>query len=476
MYKKRVISLKKQITPEAEYKRMTENSVTKLILALSLPTVLSQMITSIYNMADTYFVTSLGDSAVGAVSVVFALQSIIQAIGFGLSMGAGSLVSRLLGEKNNEGANKYASCAFFAALILGAALTVGGLIDLEWLLSVFGSTKTILPYAVDYAFIILLGAPVMCASFVMNNILRAEGKATFSMVGFTAGGVLNIILDSIFIVDFNMGISGAALATVLSQCISFIILISFYLSGRSIVKLSVKYLSRRIIDYLYIFKIGLPTVFRQGLGSLSTTLLNVQVKVYGDAAIAAVGIANKLYMLLRSFVLGIGHGFQPVAGYNYGAGKPKRVKKAFWVATAFGTCVSVAAAVAMILFGDNLIEIFNPETEKVVETGARMLFYIALALPFLGYSTYVNQLYQSLGFVKGATFLASCRQGIFFVPLILILPKYIGLDGILATQPLADIITFVVSIPFNIWFLKKILCDGGACEKSGIKENNTESE
>ncbi len=445
------------ISPDAEYRRMTEDNVAKLVIMLSLPTVMSQMITSIYNMADTFFVTSLGDSAVGAVSVVFALQSIIQAIGFGLAMGAGSLVSMYLGKKENNSAGKYASCAFFSAIFLGLLLTIVCIIDLDGLLLLFGSTETILPYAADYAFIILLGAPIMCSSFVLNNILRAEGKATFSMLALTAGGVVNIALDPLFIFTFGMGVSGAALATVLSQCISFLLLLSFYLSGKSIVKLSPKNLSKNAKDYFLIIKTGLPTVFRQGLGSVATTLLNVQVKLYGDAAIAAVGIANKIYMLLRSFVLGIGHGFQPVAGYNHGAKKPKRVKQAFFTATVLGTSVSIIAAVLLIFCSSPIINLFNPETVRTAEVAKRMMLFMGLAIPMLGYSTYVNQLYQCLGYVKGATVLASCRQGIFFIPLILILPVYMGLDGILAAQPIADILTFAVSIPFNIWFLKRIL-------------------
>ncbi len=453
--------MRTSVSSEAEYRRMTESSVTKLVVALSLPTVMSQMITSIYNMADTFFVTQLGDSVVGAVSVVYALQSIIQAIGYGLAMGAGSLVSRRLGEKDNEGASKYASCAFFSAFFFGFLLTVACMIDLDGLLVLFGSTETILPYAVEYAFIILLGAPMMCSSFVLNNILRAEGKATFSMFAMTAGGVLNIFLDPIFIFNFKMGVAGAALATVLSQCFSFFVLLSFYLSGKSIVKLSVKRISRRAGDYLLIVKTGLPTVFRQGLGSLATTLLNIQVKIYGDAAIAAVGIANKIYMLLRSLIIGIGQGFQPVAGYNYGAKKPARVKKAFWVATVLGTAVSTTASLVLFVFSKQVLELFRPETAEVAEIGARMLIFLAAALPFLAYSTFVNQLYQSLGYVKGATVLASCRQGIFFVPLILLLPMWVGLDGILLTQSISDLLTFGISIPFNVYFLKHALSENG---------------
>lgn len=453
----------KLISPEAEYRRMTETSVPRLVIRLSLPTVLSQMITSIYNMADTFFVTRLGDSAVGGVAIVYALQSIIQAVGFGLAMGGGSLVSRRLGEKDNDSANKYASCAFFAAFLFGLLLTVGGLSGLDGLLRLFGSTETILPYARDYAFIILLAAPLMCLSFVLSNVLRAEGRSVLAMVGLTAGGVLNLVLDPLLIFGADMGVAGAALATVISQCVSFAILLAVYLSGRSIVKLSLRRVSRRAADYGLIVKTGLPTVFRQGLGSLSTTLLNVQVKVYGDAAIAAVGIANKVYMLLRSFVLGVGHGFQPVAGYNYGAGKPRRVKQAFWTATVFGTAVAVTASAVLLLFPGAIISLFKPETKEAAVIAARMLTFLGLAIPVLGYSTYVNQLYQCLGYVKGATVLASCRQGIFFVPLILLLPRFIGLDGILLTQTFADILTCLVSVPFNIYFLRKVLSDDGLC-------------
>ncbi len=455
--------MKKSMSQEAEYRRMTERSVTGLVLSLSLPTILSQMITSVYNMADTFFVTRLGDSAVGAVAIVYALQSIIQAVGFGLAMGAGSLVSRRLGEKDADGASRYASCAFFSALFFGLLLTLGCMINLPGLLRVFGSTETILPYATEYAFIILLGAPAMCSTFVLNNVLRAEGKATFSMLALTVGGVLNIILDPLFIFNAGMGVAGAALATVLSQCVSFFISLSFYLTGKSIVKLSVRRISRRIGDYALIVKTGLPTVFRQGLGSVATTLLNVRVKVYGDAAIAAVGIANKVYMLLRSFIMGVGHGFQPVAGYNYGARKPRRVKQAFWVATVYGTMVSIAASVALLVAAEPIIGLFRPETPEVVEIGGRMLRFMGMTIPVLGYSTFVNQLYQALGYVTGATVLASCRQGIFFIPLILILPSVIGLDGILLTQALADLCTFFISVPFNIVFLRRVLSDDGLC-------------
>ena len=444
---------------DIEHKKMTETPVGRLVLALSIPTVISMLMTSIYNMADTYFVSSLGDSPVGAVGIVFSLQSIIQAVGFGLAMGCGSLVSIRLGEKKNDEANKIFSSAFFTAFLCGALIMAICFIDLDSMLLFFGSTDTILPYARGYATVILIAAPFMCSSYVTNNSLRSQGKARFSMVANLAGGIVNIILDPIFIFTFDLGVVGAAIATAISQLVSFSIALFFYFSGKSILRLSPRYISRRPYDYWLIIKTGAPTVFRQGLGSVSTTLLNIQVKPFGDPAIAAVSLANKVYMIVRSIVLGIGQGFQPVAGYNFGAKKYSRVKEAFVVATVLGSIVACTGTLLVALFPRQVMEIFRDGDVEVVETGAKMLRYLAFCLPFLGYSSYVNMMYQSLGFVKGATFLASCRQGVFFIPLIFILPYFLDLDGILMTQSAADICTFLISIPFHIVFVKKNLRD-----------------
>lgn len=428
-----------------------------LIASLSLPSVISMLITSVYNLADTYFVADLGDSATGAVSVVFALQSIIQALGYGLGMGCSSLISRSLGKKDQRAAEKYASSAFAAALLLGSLLMALCLATLRPTMRLLGSTETILPYACDYARIILIGSPIMCSSFVLNNILRSQGAATLSMIGLCAGGVVNIVLDPIFIYGCNMGVSGAALATVASQGVSFIILGSFFLAKRSFVRLSVRSVSLRIYDYFLILKTGFPTICRQGMGSLSTALLNIVVKNYGDAAVAAIGIANKIYMLIRSIILGVGQGFQPVAGYNFGAGKRDRVKKSFLVAVIFGSAVACAGSVLLLLWSDEIMALFRADSEQVIAVGGRMLRILSLSLPALAYSTYVNQLYQSLGYVFGATFLASCRQGIFFIPALFLLNHFRGLGGVEATQAVADIVTFVVAVPFQVWFYRRVL-------------------
>ena len=444
-------------TEDKMYKKMTEAPVAGLVCGLAWPMVISMLTTSIYNMADTYFVSKLGNSATGAVGIVYSIQSVIQAVGYGLGMGASSLISRRLGAKDGKSANMYASSAFAAAIAFGIILMAVGLLNLKGMMRIFGSTETILPYAEDYGLYILLGAPVMCSAFVLNNVLRAEGRARFAMIGLTSGGIINIVLDPVFISLLNLGVSGAAIATVLSQIVSFCMLLLFFIAGKSEVKLSYRYISHSFGDYFTIVKTGMPTVCRQGLGSVATTLLNVRVKIYGDAAIAAMSIANKIYMLIRNVIVGVGQGFQPVAGYNYGADKKKRVKKSFSAAVLMGTVFSCAIAVLIAVFAGNIISLFRSGDKTVIEIGGTALRFMSLSLPVLAYSTYVNQLYQCLGFVKGATFLASCRQGIFYIPAILLLPEILAVTGIQLAQPVADLCTFFMSIPFNIWFYKKVL-------------------
>lgn len=444
----------------SEYKRMTEAPVFGLVLRLSVPTTFSMLITSVYNLADTYFVSSLGNSATSAVGVVFSIQSIIQAIGYGFGMGAQSLISRKLGERKQDEANLYGTSGFVASFLMGLLIMALGLIDLPFIMKLFGSTDTALSLACDYGRWILIGAPVFCSSFVLNNILRAQGKASLSMIGLCSGGILNIGLDALFIFGLHMGVAGAAVATMISQVFSFLILLSFFLMKKSVIRINPFKTSRRFADYLNVFRVGLPTVFRQSLGSVATTLLNIAVRPFGDAAMSAVSISGKIYMLLRSMLIGVGQGFQPVAGFNFGAGRYDRVRKAFNVAILLGTLYGLCAAVALFFGSGQIIGLFRRGDTEVIAIGGQMLRYLSLSLPVLGYSTFVNQLYQSLGFVVPATFLASCRQGIFFIPLILILPSLIGLAGIQMTQALADLLTFAVSIPFHLLMLRRHLPRG----------------
>ena len=444
------------ISNEEQRRLMLTEPVGRLLFKKAAPTVLIQLITVIYNTADTYFVAKIDTGASAAVGVVFSLMAIIQAVGGSIGMGANSLISPMLGQKRVEDASTVGTSAALMSVLAGILITVLGLLFLRPLMVLIGARGEVLPYAVDYARFILIAAPFLTASFVLNSILRAEGQAVYSMLGMISGGILNLFIDPLLIFTCKMGIAGAALATMIGQMTSFTIMAILFLRDRSIVKIRPKYVGRRVRVYLYIVRTGIPTLFRQGMASLSSALLNVQAAAFGAAAVAAISIANKLYMLVRHIVIGIGQGFQPIAGYCYGAKRYSRVKRVFWSATAAATviCVSIAAAV---FFLREPVMIWFRDDAEVVAIGSAMLKVLCVTSPLMGFSTYVNQLYQSLGFAAGATFLASCRQGIFFVPLVFLLPALFGITGIEATQAGADLLTFFISIPFLIFFFRKHL-------------------
>ena len=446
------------LTSEEQHRRMLQTPVAKLVLSLAAPTVASQLISIIYNTADTYFVSQISTSASAAVGVVFSLQSIIQAYGFGVSMGAGSLISLRLGEKKDLEANRCASSGLLAELAGGLLMLILGLLYLKPLMCALGATQTMLPHACAYGRIILMGAPVMCCSFILNCILRAEGAAVASMIGLCSGGILNIALDPLLIFTFQMGTAGAAAATVASQCVSLVILMIAFCRTKSIVQLHPRYISRRLRDYVQIVTVGFPTIARQGMASFASALMNVQGAVYGDVAVAALTISNKVYLLVRNIVIGIGQGFQPVAGYNYGAGDNKRTREAFIFVVKLGTVVCTLAAGILAAFAGPIIGWFRADPE-VIAIGRVALLYACAVMPFMAYSTFVNQLYQCLGFKVPATVLASLRQGICFLPLIFLLPHFLGLQGVQMTQPGSDLLTFFICIPFQIVFFRKHLRD-----------------
>lgn len=445
-----------KVSNEAIRKEMLEKPMGWLLFEKSYPTVIIQLISMIYNTADTYFVAKINTQSAAAVGVVFSLMSIIQAVGFGIGMGASSIISRSLGAQDSKRANKYGSTAVFSGILFGSLLMLIGLFNINRLMRLIGASESVLPYASNYARYILVAAPFMCLAFVLNNILKAEGQSFLAMIGMTIGGILNVILDPIFIFGCHMNISGAAMATMISQMMSGVLMYTYFRTKRTVIQLSFNDISRNASDYLNIFKTGMPTIFRQGLGSVSSAILNVQATVYGDAAVAAISIANKIYMLVRSTTMGIGQGYQPIAGYCYGAGKKARVKKAFILSCLVGTVLCVTLAVIVYLFRMPIMTWFRAD-EEVIAVGIHALKWFCLAMPFLAYSTYVNQTYQCLGYSVGATILASCRQGIFFVPLAFILPKSIGLTGIEMLQATADIMTFMISVPFQVYFFKKNL-------------------
>ena len=435
---------------------MLTEPIGKLLFKKAAPTVLIQLITVIYNTADTYFVAKIDTGASAAVGVVFSLMAIIQATGGSIGMGATSLISPMLGQKRVDDASTVGTSAALMSVIAGALIGALGLVFLRPLVSLIGARGEVIPYAEDYARFILIGAPFMTTAFVLNSVLRSEGQAVYSMIAMISGGILNLFIDPLLIFGFGMGIAGAALATMISQMTSFFIMAIIFLRDRSIVRLRPKYIGKKPSVYLHIVRMGVPTLFRQGMASLSSALLNIMAAPYGAAAVAAISIANKLYMLVRHIVLGIGQGFQPIAGYCFGAKRYSRVKKVFWVATGAATVICLSIALAVYFFREPIMVWFRDDP-AVVEAGSAMLRFLCVTIPLLGFSTYVNQLYQSLGFAVGATFLASCRQGIFFVPLVFLLPAAFGLTGIEAVQAAADLLTFAISIPFLIYFFRKHL-------------------
>ncbi len=443
----------------SNYDKMTTWPIPKLVITLGIPTTISMLVTNIYNMADTYFVSELGNSASAAVGVVFGLMAIIQAFGFMFGHGAGSIIARKLGGKDTGSASVYASLSIFSCFVVGMLITVFGLIYLEPLMKILGSTDTILPYAKGYAKYILLATPVTMMSFALNNILRYEGKAFFAMIGLTIGGFLNIIGDPLLIFGLDMGIDGAGLSTAVSQLVSFLILLSMFVRRKTQSKLSLSSLKVNPGGIFLIMATGFPSLARQGLTSISTMLLNNLAGGFGDETVAAMSIVNRITFFIFAVGLGIGQGFQPVASFNYGAKLYSRVKKAFYFTFIVGEILlGIFAFLGMFLSG-GLIGFFRDDI-NVITIGTTALRFQLLALYFQPLSICGNMLFQSIGENKKATFISMLRSGILFVPTILITTHFFGVLGIQISQAIADVLAFFISIPLVVVFLRKLPHDG----------------
>lgn len=440
---------------DMKYIKMTETPIPRLVITLGIPTTISMLITNIYNMADSYFVSQISESAGGATSVVFGIMTILQAFGFMFGHGAGSQISRFLGKQDSQNASKYASTSFFYSLLCGILILAGGLIFLEPLMMLLGSTDTILPYAKDYGMWILIAAPAMCASCVLNNILRYEGMATLAMIGLTTGGILNMILDPVFIFELNMGISGAGFATAVSQYISFGILLYMFLAKRTQSKLSLKFIDKKLGTIGSIIKEGLPSFARQGLNSVSTVVLNTQAKAFGDIAIAAMGYVSKTAGLIFSVGLGIGQGFQPVVGFNYGAKKYERVRKSAIFTFLFSMVFLGVISVACYIFANDIIYLFG-ENDEVTKIGGVALKMFCISMLFFPVSVVATMLFQSIGKSVSALILSCLQNGLLLIPMYYILPIYMNITGIQVARPLAYILSAFASAPMLIVFLHKL--------------------
>lgn len=435
--------------------QMTTAPVEKLVCRMAVPTIISMLISTFYNMVDTLFVGRLSTEATAAVGVAFSLMSFIQAIGFLFGHGSGNYISRALGNKQIGPASKMAATGFFSAFFCGCLIAVLGISFLTPFARFLGATETILPYAKDYMRIILLGAPFMMAAIVLNNQLRLQGNAFFAMIGITSGGVLNIFLDPLFIFTFKMGVSGAALATIVSQIVSFILL--WIGCGKSSnLNIEWKKFSPSFQNYRIILGGGLPSLCRQGLISISTIALNHFAGVYGDAALAAFSIVSRITNFASSALIGFGQGFQPVCGFNFGAGLYSRVKRAFWFSVKVSTVVFTILGLIGFTFAPGLIALFRKSDPAVIAIGADALRYQCVAFPLLGLITLSNMFLQNIGETVKASILSAARQGLFFLPALLVFSIFAGLAGIEAAQPVSDLFAFLLALPLAMITVRKM--------------------
>lgn len=438
---------------------LLDTPIPKLIPQMAVPTIIAMMITSIYSMADTYFVSYLGTAATAAVGVNASIDQTIMMAGSFLAIGSNSYIARLLGAKQNDKASKTLSTAFFTALALGVLVMVPGLLFTQSIVKFLGATPSATKYAIDYARYILIASPFMTASFVLNQCLRSEGSPVYSMMGMGIGGVLNIILDPIFIFTLDMGVAGAAIATSISKFIGFGILIFPYISKHSILKMSFKNISfsKDIVSETCLM--GVPALFRMGLTVIASILLNKIAGDYSDSALAAVSVVSRIMMLPTSAILGFAQGFQPVVGYNWGAKRYDRVKSSFKFSSYAGVIAIAIVSILMAVFSKQIIMLFSNADEidmEMIRIGSFCLVTQCIVMPLNAWVIIVNFLYSALGKPVGAIILGITRQGVCFVPMVYVLPYFFEILGLAASQGAADLLSFIVTIPFAIKAMREI--------------------
>ena len=439
----------------AQFERMTTEPVGKLLFMLSVPTIISMMVTNIYNLVDTAFVGTLGTSESGATGIVFGHMAILQAVAFMCGQGAGSIMSRKLGAKELEQATKYSSTGFFLSFALGLIMAVLSFVFMKPLLYLLGSTQTIAPYAGTYIFYILLSAPFFTSSLTMNNLLRYEGKAKFGTIGLMIGAVINIFGDMVLMFGLHLGIAGAGISTAVSQVISFSILLSMFLRRKTQTKISVKYVARDFKTVWNIIGTGFPSLLRQTLNSVATMLLNRTAGVYGDEAVAAMSIVSRISFFPMAVAIGIGQGFQPISSFNYGANRKKRVRKAFWTAVAGEEGVLIFISVPIYIFAGTLVQQLRDDP-LVIERGIRALRLMCVGQLFVPLTMMVEMGFQSIGEKLLASFGSCLRSGLLFIPTLLILTNIRGISGVQEAQPLSFVFTFIVCLFLCRIYLKRV--------------------
>ncbi len=440
---------------QIQFEKMTKEPVGKLLFTLSVPTILSMMVTNIYNIVDTAFVGTLGTSESGATGVVFGFMTILQAFAFMCGQGAGSIMSRKLGGKDLDEATRYSSTGFFLSFGFGTMIAILSSLFLPELLKLLGSTETIAPFAGIYISYIILSAPFFTASFTLNNLLRYEGKAKLGTIGMMTGAVINICADALLIFGFGLGIAGAGIATAVSQFISFCILLSMFLRGKTQTGISLKFVARDLPTIGNVLATGFPSLLRQGLNSVATMLLNGTAGAYGDEAVAAMSIVSRVSFFPMAMAIGIGQGFQPISSFNYGAGKKNRVREAFWKAYLGSSVVLLLVSVPVFLFAAPVIQGMRNDV-RVIELGVRALRLMCVAQLFVPLSMMVEMGFQSTGARLLASFSSSLRSGLLFIPALLLFEKYRGIKGIQEAQPVSLILTFGICIFLCKIFMKRL--------------------
>lgn len=433
---------------------MTESPVRQLVMKMAGPTIISMMVTALYNIIDAFFVGHISTEATAGVGVSFAYMTFINAIGFFFGHGSGNYISTALGAKKYGDAEKMAATGFLSSMGMGTIAVVVGLFFLSPLSRMMGATPDIVPYSNDYLLFILIGTPFMMSSLTLNNQLRLQGNARYAMVGISTGAVLNIFLDALLIYGFDMGVMGASLATCISQMVGwFVLLLGTERSGN--VHIRFRNFTPTLRSYIDIFNGGAPSLCRHVFVCISTIMLNRYAAFYAApgteaSAIAAFAIVSRVMMFAFSIILGIGQGFQPVCGFNHGAGLHERVRKSFIFTTQLATIILIVISIAFAIFAPDIVSLFRSEDAELVRIGSRVLRWQCISFPLIGVSTVTNMMYQTTRKTLVATLLSMGRQGIFFIPTIMILPLFIGFQGVEMTQAVADALTFLLALPFAV--------------------------
>lgn len=428
---------------------LEEAGVASALLKLGIPTMVGMLISALYNAIDAYFVGGLGMSQMGAVSVVFPIVQIIIGLGMMFGAGASSYISRLLGKGANEQADKTASTSLFSGLLVGAIIIIGIMVFLDPVLTALGSTETILPYARAYAKIYVTGSIINVFTVMMNNLLTAQGATKFTMKAMLTGSIANVILDPIMIYGMDLGIEGAAIATVISLCINMALYIGYIAKKKGVLRFSVRNIAPSKTIYAEVLKIGIPVLLFQLLASTAMGSINTAAKPYGDFAVAAMGAVIRIMTVVTYVVFGFLKGFQPFAGYNYGAKKYKRLKKSIRLCMIWSTVFCIVAAIVLFIFADPIVSLFGTDVE-MAGIAAKALRLNAVLFITFGFQMVYASLYLAIGKSLVGSVLSLSRQGIFFFPLVLVLPHVMGLTGVVWVQPMADLLTTILTIVFAV--------------------------